>query len=236
MSWRHHATNQYSQVSRPLKRKCHFDEIFTCCTESCNFDEFRCCHWRKFHQNYNITVSVYPIWHDRAWKYDQVITGPRCTRNNKYLHKHRFPPAQLIDKELSEVPEHQGPHTGTGNSYARSHGTTSYEVVLNRHHRCHVHETITDTWQRDEYILTDWLLGCVAAILAITVRHNERDGVSNHRRLDCLFNHLFRRRSKKISKPRVPGLCEGNPPVTGGFPSQRASNAENVFIWWRHHA
>ena len=25
-------------------------------------------------------------------------------------------------------------------------------------------------------------------------------------------------------------------PVTGGFPLQRASNKENVFIWWRHHA
>ena len=36
-----------------------------------------------------------------------------------------------------------------------------------------------------------------------------------------LFNHVFRRRSKKTSKPRVTGLCEGNPPVTGGFPSQR---------------
>ena len=28
-------------------------------------------------------------------------------------------------------------------------------------------------------------------------RHNECDGVSNHRRLDGLLNHLFRRRSKK---------------------------------------
>ena len=28
---------------------------------------------------------------------------------------------------------------------------------------------------------------------------------------------------------------KGNPPMTGGFPSQRASNAENIFIWWRHH-
>ena len=27
----------------------------------------------------------------------------------------------------------------------------------------------------------------------------------------------------------------GNSPVTGEFPSQRASNAENVSIWWRHH-
>ena len=49
-------------------------------------------------------------------------------------------------------------------------------------------------------------------------RHNERDGVMNHRCLDCLFNPLFRRRSKKTSKLRVTGLCEGNPPVTGGSP------------------
>ena len=34
---------------------------------------------------------------------------------------------------------------------------------------------------------------------------------------------------------RVTGLCEGNPLVTGGFPSQRASNAKNVPIWWRQH-
>ena len=57
----------------------------------------------------------------------------------------------------------------------------------------------------------------------------------SHRRLGCLLNSLFRRRSKKTSKLRVTGLCEGNPPVTGGFPSQRASNAENVSICWRHH-
>ena len=66
-------------------------------------------------------------------------------------------------------------------------------------------------------------------------RHNERDGVSNHIRLHCLLNRLFRRRSKKTSKLRVTGLREGNPPVTGGLPSQRACNAENVFIWWRYH-
>ena len=66
-------------------------------------------------------------------------------------------------------------------------------------------------------------------------RHNEHDGVWNHRRLGCLHNCLFRRRSKKISKFCVTDLCEGNPPVTGGFPSQRVSNAENVSIRWRHH-
>ena len=65
--------------------------------------------------------------------------------------------------------------------------------------------------------------------------HNERDGVSNHQRLDCLLNRLFSRRSKKTSKLRVTGLCEGNSPLTGAFPAQRASQAENVSIWWRHH-
>ena len=40
---------------------------------------------------------------------------------------------------------------------------------------------------------------------------------------------------RKISKLRVTGFCDGNPPVIGGFPKQRASNAENDFIWWRHH-
>ena len=41
--------------------------------------------------------------------------------------------------------------------------------------------------------------------------------------------------SKKTSKLRVTGLSEGNPPMTGGFPLQRASGVQNVSIWWRHH-
>ena len=66
-------------------------------------------------------------------------------------------------------------------------------------------------------------------------RHNGRDVISNHQPHDCLLNHLFRRRSKKISKLRVTGLCAGNLPGTGEFPAQMASNAENVSISWRHH-
>ena len=53
-------------------------------------------------------------------------------------------------------------------------------------------------------------------------RHNKRDGVSNHRRLDCLLNRLFRRRPKKTSKLRITGFCEGKSPVTSEFPAQRA--------------
>ena len=44
-----------------------------------------------------------------------------------------------------------------------------------------------------------------------------------------------RRRSKKTSKLCVTGLCAGDSPVTGEFPAQRASNAERVSIWCRHH-
>ena len=70
---------------------------------------------------------------------------------------------------------------------------------------------------------------------ALQWRHNGRDVVSNHWRRDCLLICLFRRRSKKTSKLRVTDLREGNSPETGDFPTQRASNAENVSIWWRHH-
>ena len=69
----------------------------------------------------------------------------------------------------------------------------------------------------------------------ITWRHNERDSVSNHQPHDCLFNRLFRRKSKKTWNIRVTGLCEGNSPVTGEFLAERVSTAENVSIWWRHH-
>ena len=43
-------------------------------------------------------------------------------------------------------------------------------------------------------------------------RQNGRDSVSNHQPHDCLFNRLFRSRSKKASKLRVTGLCAGNSP------------------------
>ena len=50
------------------------------------------------------------------------------------------------------------------------------------------------------------------------------------------FNRLFRWRSKKTSKLHITGLCVGNSLVTREFSAQVASNAENVSIWWRHHA
>ena len=49
-------------------------------------------------------------------------------------------------------------------------------------------------------------------ILTSQWRHNERDGVSNHRSFDCLLNRMLGCRSKKASKFCVIGLSEG--PVT----------------------
>ena len=96
-------------------------------------------------------------------------------------------------------------------------------------------------FQYDDDIMFIWdklnLLWLDDTILAVTLhwRHNECDDVSNHLRLGCLLNCLFRRRSKKTSKLRVTGLCEGNSMVTGEFPAQRASNTVKVSISWRHH-
>ena len=85
-------------------------------------------------------------------------------------------------------------------------------------------------WQRNSYLSVH-----SREAISLQWRHNEGDGVSNQRRLDGLLNRLFRRKSKKTSKPRVTGICERNSPVTGEFHSQRSSDAENVFIWWRHY-
>ena len=76
---------------------------------------------------------------------------------------------------------------------------------------------------------------CGEILHALSWRHNEHNCVSNHQPCVCSLNRLFRCRSKKTSKLRVTGLCAGNSPVTGEFPAQRASDAENGSFWWRHH-
>ena len=88
------------------------------------------------------------------------------------------------------------------------------------------------SWQNN---VGDCSKGPGAMLTSLQWRHYEHDGVSNRRRLDCLLNRFFRHRSRKTSKLCVTGLCEGNSPVTGEFPTQRTNDAENVSIWWRHH-
>ena len=49
------------------------------------------------------------------------------------------------------------------------------------------------------------------------------------------FNALSRLTTKEASNLRITGLRERNPPVTGGFPSQMATNAECVSMSRRYH-
>ena len=60
---------------------------------------------------------------------------------------------------------------------------------------------------------------------------HERRYVSNHRQLDSLFDRLL---ITETSKPVLLAF-KGYAPVTGGFPSQKARNAENVSILWNCH-
>ena len=86
---------------------------------------------------------------------------------------------------------------------------------------------VTHVWQQGIYGITpslhysDVIMGAMASQITS---------------LTTVYSTVYsRRRSKKKSKLRVTGLCAGNSPATGEFPAQMASNAENVYIWWRHH-
>ena len=98
-----------------------------------------------------------------------------------------------------------------------------------RRNRFSYHIHIWYTLQYQPFWCSDRNIPC-----ALQLRHNGDDGVPNHQPHDCLLR-LFGCRSKKTSKLRVTGLCERNSPAIGEFPEQRACNAENVSIWWRHH-
>ena len=104
-----------------------------------------------------------------------------------------------------------------GNDHLHTYNKSTKIVEIGRRH------------QVDFYV---WFIN----IFTLWWRHNGCDSVSSHQPHDCLLNRLFSRRSKKTSKLRVTGLCEGNSQGTGEVPAQMASVAENVSIWWRHHA
>ena len=83
-----------------------------------------------------------------------------------------------------------------------------------------------------EWQITDPLLPYTQE--ALQWRHNENDGVSNHQPYDRLLKGLFMCRSKKTSKLRVTGLCEGNSPITGEFP-HKGPVTPKMFPFDDHH-
>ena len=64
-------------------------------------------------------------------------------------------------------------------------------------------------------------------------RHNGSGGVSNHQPHYCLFDRLFRHRSKKISKLYVTGLGAGNSPVAGEYTNHH--NHHRQHDHYHHH-
>ena len=66
-------------------------------------------------------------------------------------------------------------------------------------------------------------------------RHNGRDGgsITGVSIVCSTVGSGGDQRKHQSSALLVLGV--GNSPVTGEFPAQRASKAENVSIWWRHH-
>ena len=61
---------------------------------------------------------------------------------------------------------------------------------------------------------------------ALQWRHNGRDSVSNHQPRDCLLNRLFRRQSKKTSKPQWPVISPLKWPVT-----RKMFPFDDVIMW-----
>ena len=109
------------------------------------------------------------------------------------------------------------------------------------------HHTTTDHWLRQRQVgwfnklchglqstrqeLCNSLLACIklfGAMKSLQWRHNGRDSLKSPALR--LFTQSF---IQKTSKLRVTGLCVSG---TGEFPARMASYAENVSIWWRHHA
>ena len=83
-----------------------------------------------------------------------------------------------------------------------------------------------------QMILTD--MACPKGYAnVITWRHNGHDGASNHQPHDCL--PIIQAQIKESIKATCHWPLWGDSPVAGEFPSTKASNAESVSIWWRHH-
>ena len=70
--------------------------------------------------------------------------------------------------------------------------------------------------------------------LALQLRHNGLDGVSNHQPHYCVYSAVYSCADQRKHHSSA-SLAFGNSPGTGEFPAQMASNAENASIWWRHH-
>ena len=238
-----------------------FDEIFiTGFTESCHLDNFRCSQWRKFRQKDIFHFSVYDRPSSSWWLLmsgrppgDKTPTTTMLIRlslwlwllkNRSIQQTYRVTIKPTMFERCEELFRYP---SSVGLCYGVIMGWWQWlPVPVSDEPAVHIDRAGgvrsgrggcgggTDRHQDGGGVR--WRAEGGKEVREVTLhwRQNKRDGASNHRRLDCLLHRLFRCRSKKTSKLRVTGLCEGNSPVNDEFPAQRASNAEIDSIWWRH--
>ena len=99
-----------------------------------------------------------------------------------------------------------------------------------RRYRAHYDVTLMFTGAVTRLLQCRWIMiirGNIGQDIIMT--SHERRGIKSP------ATWLFAQHQRKHQMSTSMGLCEGNPPVTGGFPSKRASDAESVSMLLRHH-
>ena len=91
--------------------------------------------------------------------------------------------------------------------------------------------TMDRCWTRKEDFCdhsNDIYVVCDSKLIIVT--WHQHNGAWDQRQVGCLFSSLFWQTSKKILSSTWPAICDGDPPMTSGLPSQRVSNTEKVFM------
>ena len=91
--------------------------------------------------------------------------------------------------------------------------------------RANFHSTSRSSYGYEKY---HWYVTRASCVTTLQWRRNGRNGVSNHQLHHCLFIYSGADQRKHQSSASLAFLA-------GKFPTQMASNAGNVSIWWRHH-
>ena len=77
---------------------------------------------------------------------------------------------------------------------------------------------------------------CVRNEYNFKVTSQKRYGVPDHRHIECLFSSHFQDNNKDYIKTSIlTALDEGNPPVAGGFPIPKSSDAKIFSISLCYH-
>ena len=148
-----------------------------------------------------------------------------------------------------------GPHVGPTNLAIRGSMPSLHEVNPETYAYWLSLDTFCIVWWHKFYPYNSGLLGyglssitvpsqlaswCLKSqttplLVQLHLRMNIKENIKTprHKQLHCWFNCLFGWTPKKTSKLRVTVRLWGNP-GTGGIRSQRACNAKNVFMSWRH--